>query len=183
MEIFTIFLRKCCIIVVFQERIKSSQEFLRQLNNLLPQSSNIKSLSFQLLPNNLQTSLIPRTISIITRLKIRMILVNTIVGEMNIRILQILLSWCLVILNTKSSQSFLIQIANIWTNRRDKYIQPQIEFSLIQKQRFIDVRLNYPLLSPNLRYIRYLFDQTYSIPLSTNRWFGNEHSSIFYLLL
>ena len=124
MKIFTIFYWKCCIIVVFQEWIKPSQKFLSQLNNFLSQSIHINSLSFQLLPDNFQTSLITRTIGIITRLKIRMILVDTIVSEMNIRIFQILLSWCLIILNTKSGQSFLIQIANIWTNRRDKYIQP-----------------------------------------------------------
>lgn len=80
-----------------------------------------------------------------------MIFIETVVGEMNVRVAEILLGRLLVVLNAKSSQPFLIEVANIGTNCRYEHVKPQIELFLPQQQRLVDIGLNYPLLIGNLR--------------------------------
>jgi hypothetical protein len=41
-------------------------------------------------------------------LKLGMVLIETVVGEMDVRVIEILLRWGLIVLNTKSDKSFFV---------------------------------------------------------------------------
>lgn len=80
-----------------------------------------------------------------------MVFIETVIGEVDVGVAEVLFRRLLVILRAKSSQSFLIEIADVRADRRYEDVEPQIEFLVAQEERLIDVRLHYPLLVGCLR--------------------------------
>lgn len=116
MEALSIFLGECSVVVIFQERVDARQKLLSQLLNFAPNSWYINSVSLQFLPNYFKAPFRPFTEHFGSALEIGVIFIETVVGEMNVRVAEILLGRLLVVLNAKSSQPFLIEVANIGTN-------------------------------------------------------------------
>lgn len=59
-----------------------------------------------------------------------MVFIEAVIGEVNVRVVKVLLGGLLIVLNTKPGQPLLIQIANIRADRGYQYIQSQIELFL-----------------------------------------------------
>lgn len=111
-----------------------------------------------------------------------MVLVETVVGQVDVGVIEILLGGGLVILSAEASQALLVQVANVRVDRRDEHVQSEIELLVLQQQRFIDVGLHDPLLGSNFRNFRHLFDQNYAVPLTAGRRLRNENPSLADLL-
>lgn len=116
MEALPIFLRECSVVVIFQERVDARQKLLSQLFNPGPDRWHIHSVGLQFLPNYFKAPFRPFTEHFGSALEIGVIFIETVVGEMNVRVAEILLGRLLIVLNAKSSQPFLIEVANIGTN-------------------------------------------------------------------
>ena len=56
-----------------------------------------------------------------------MVFVDAVVCEVDVRVLQILLGRFLIILNAKSCESFLVEVADIGTHRRNQHKESQIK--------------------------------------------------------
>jgi len=52
---------------------------------------------------------------------------------MNIWVIEILFGRLLVVLSTKSNETFLVQIADIRVNGRDQNVEPEIKFFVIEQ--------------------------------------------------
>lgn len=112
-----------------------------------------------------------------------MVLVETVIGEVNIRIAEIFLRGLLVILCAETSQALLVEVADIGIQRRDKDIQPKIELFLVDQQGLIYVGLHDPLLIADPRYLTHPLDQGYAVSLASCRRFGDKHTTLLQFLL
>lgn len=84
-----------------------------QLLDLLSDARHIDPVALQLLPNNLKAPLGPFAEDLGTGLKTWVILVQTVVGEVDIGVAEILFGGCLVVLDAEASEPFFVEIANI----------------------------------------------------------------------
>lgn len=121
----------------------------------------------QILPNNLQTSLPSLTKRMIPINIFWMIFVKTVIREMNVWIFEILFCWFLIIFSTESDQPLLIQIADVGINWGNHDIESEIKFFILQQQRVINIRLNYPLSWSYFWYVAHFFNQNNAVTLAT----------------
>lgn len=101
MEALPVHFRESRPIVILEEGIDASEETLGQLLYPTPQQSHIHSILDQFLPHHLQTPLSALTKRILAIHKIRVILVETVISEMDVRVVEVLLAGFLVILSTE----------------------------------------------------------------------------------
>ena len=104
-------------IVVFEEGINASEETLGQLLYPAPQQSHIHAVLHQLLPNHLQASLPALAEGVLAVDEIGVVFVEAVVGEMDVRIVEVFLAGLLVVFSAEACQSFLIEVADVGIER------------------------------------------------------------------
>ena len=104
-------------IVVLEEGINASEETLGQLLYPAPQQSHIHAVLHQLLPNHLQASLPALAEGVLAVDEIGVVFVEAVVGEMDVRIVEVFLAGLLVVFSAEACQSFLIEVADVGIER------------------------------------------------------------------
>ena len=104
-------------IVVLEEGINASEETLGQLLYPAPQQSHIHAVLHQFLPNHLQASLPALAEGVLAVDEIGVVFVEAVVGEMDVRIVEVFLAGLLVVFSAEACQSFLIEVADVGIER------------------------------------------------------------------
>ena len=102
MEALSIFLRKGGVEVILQIWVDTSKKKLSNLLYFVSQSFHIKAVFFELFPNHFETPLSSFTEDVLAVSEIWVIFVETVVGQMNVWIAEILFSRLLIVFGAKS---------------------------------------------------------------------------------
>lgn len=117
MKVLTFLFRICCFIEVMNKWMESNHKIFDEFSDLGLKLGNINTWFMQIFPDCSETSFTTSIKGVITISVRNMILVQTIICKMNIRIIYILFCRLLIRLGTQSSQSLLIKITNVRLHR------------------------------------------------------------------